>query len=71
MISLVVAIMFIACAINIPTMIVYLKGLQFQINDPKCSADVNDVKKNILMTKIVQVFNTVICLVTLILCSLL
>ena len=58
--EVIVPILFVALAINIPVTIAYLIGLQFQITKPNCKQDVNDVKKNILMTKIVQVFNVLI-----------
>ena len=58
--EVIVPILFVALAINIPVTIAYLIGLQFQITKPNCKQDANDVKKNILMTKIVQVFNVLI-----------
>lgn len=58
--EIIIPILFVALAINIPVTIAYLIGLQFQITKPNCKQDVNDVKKNILMTKIVQVFNVLI-----------
>lgn len=58
--EVIIPILFVALAINIPVTIAYLIGLQFQITKPNCKQDVNDVKKNILMTKIVQVFNVLI-----------
>ena len=64
-----IPLLFVALAINIPAMIAYLKGLQFQIKDPNCPQDVNGVKKNILLTKIMQVFNTVVLLILIILLS--
>lgn len=61
--EVIIPILFVAIAINIPVTIAYLLGLQFQITKPKCKQDVNDVKRNILMTKIVQVFNLLIYIV--------
>ena len=58
--EVIIPILFVAIAINIPVTIAYLIGLQFQINKPNCKQDVNDVKRNILMTKIVQLFNLLI-----------
>lgn len=66
MLEVIVPIIFVALAINIPTMIAYLIGLQFQIEDKNCPQEVRDVKRNILLTKIMQVFNTILCIVLLI-----
>ena len=64
-----IPILFLALAINVPTMIAYLIGLQFQIKDPNCPKEVTNVKRNILATKIMQVFNVIVTLVLLILLS--
>ena len=64
-----IPLLFVALAINIPTMIAYLIGLQFQIKEPNCPQDVKDVKRNILITKIMQVFHTVVLLILIILLS--
>lgn len=66
MLEVIVPIILIALAINVPTMIAYLIGLQFQIEDKNCPQEVRDVKRNILLTKIMQVFNTILCIVLLI-----
>jgi hypothetical protein len=58
--SFIIALVFIALAINVPTMIAYLIGLKFQITDYGCPEEVKSVKTNILMTKIVQVFNVIV-----------
>lgn len=58
--SFIIGLVFIALAINVPTMIAYLKGLQFQIKDYGCAEEVKSVKSNIRMTKIVQVFNVIV-----------
>lgn len=68
--SICVPILFIALAINIPTFVAYMIGLQFQIKDYNCKEDVRDVKRNILMTKIVQGINVVVMLILIILLSL-
>ena len=60
MLEVIVPIIFIALAINIPTMIAYLIGLRFQIEDKNCPQEVQDVKHNILFTKLIQVFNVVL-----------
>lgn len=70
MLEVIIPIVFVALAINIPTMIAYLIGLQFQIEDKNCPQDVNAVKRNILMTKLVQVFNVVILVALMVLCHL-
>lgn len=70
MIEVIIPIIFVALAINIPTMIAYLIGLQFQIEDKNCPQDVRDVKHNILFTKIVQVFNVILFIIIMILCHL-
>ena len=64
-----IPLLFVALAINIPATIAYLIGLQFQIKDPNCPEDVKNVKKNILVTKIMQVFNTIVLLTLIILLS--
>lgn len=58
--SAIIAIVFVALAINVPTMIAYLIGLKFQINNFGCPGEVKSVKTNILMTKVIQVFNVVV-----------
>lgn len=65
--NIITGILFIALAIDIPTMIAYLAGLKFQIEDKSCPTEVRDVKNNILATKLVQVFNVVILLALMIL----
>lgn len=65
--SIIIGIIFIALAINVPTMIAYLIGLKFQINDFNCKQEVNDVKRNILMTKIIQILNVIILAILMIL----
>jgi hypothetical protein len=65
-----IPILFIALAVNIPVFIAYLIGLQFEVKNPSCKEDVNDVKRNVLMTKIVQGFNVLILLVLIIIFSL-
>lgn len=58
--EVIIPILFVAIAINIPVTFAYFIGLQFQVTKPNCKQDVNDVKRNILMTKIVQLFNVLI-----------
>ena len=70
MLEIIVPIIFIALVINIPTMIAYLIGLRFQIEDKNCPEEVRDVKHNILFTKLIQVFNVVLLIVIMILCHL-
>ena len=67
--SICIGLIFIALIINVPTMIAYLIGLKFQITDFNCKDEVKGVKTNILMTKIIQVFNVVIFLTLIILLS--
>lgn len=70
MLEIIVPIIFVALVINIPTMIAYLIGLRFQIEDKNCPEEVRDVKHNILFTKLIQVFNVVLLIVIMILCHL-
>ena len=70
MIEVIIPIIFIALAINIPTMIAYLIGLQFQIEDKNCPQEARDVKRNIFFTKLVQIFNVLLLVVIMILCHL-
>lgn len=67
--TVIIPILFVALAINVPIMIAYLMGLQFQIKNPDCSQDVKDVKNNILLTKVVQVLNVTLFAVLMILCA--
>jgi hypothetical protein len=64
-----VPILFIALAINIPTFMAYMFGLQFEIKDKNCPQDVKDVKRNILLTKVIQGFNVVVMLALIIILS--
>lgn len=67
--SICVPLLFVALAINVPTMIAYLIGLQFQINDFNCPQEVKGVKRNILLTKIVQVINVAVMLTLILIMS--
>lgn len=67
--TVIIPILFVALAINVPIMIAYLMGLQFQIKNLDCSQDVKDVKNNILLTKIVQVLNVTLFAVLMIVCA--
>lgn len=67
--TVIIPILFVALAINVPIMIAYLMGLQFQIKKPDCPQDVKDVKNNILLTKIVQVLNVTLFAVLMIICA--
>lgn len=58
--EVIIPILFVAIAINIPVTLAYLIGLQFQVTKVNCKQEINDVKRNILMTKIVQLFNLLI-----------
>ena len=62
-----IPLLFIALAINIPTLIAYLIGLKFQITDYSCGQEVKSVKRNILMTKVIQGINVAIMLALMIL----
>lgn len=64
-----IPLLFIALAINIPTLIAYLRGLKFQITDYSCEKEVKNVKKNILMTKVIQGINVVVMLALIIILS--
>lgn len=70
MLEVIVPIIFVALVINIPTMIAYLIGLRFQIENKNCPEEVRDVKHNILFTKLIQVFNVVLFIAIMILCHL-
>ena len=52
-----IPLLLLALAINIPTLIAYLIGLKFQIEDFSCKQEVKAVKNNILLTKIIQGIN--------------
>lgn len=62
-----ILLLFIALLINVPVLIVYLIGLKFQITDYNCGQEVKNVKRNILMTKVIQGINVVIMLILMIL----
>ena len=66
MYDIIAPIVFVALAINIPVLIAYLIGLQFQITDYSCKKEVKGVKTNILTTKIVQLINVIIFIVIMI-----
>jgi hypothetical protein len=70
MLNACILLVFLALIVNVPSMFAYLMGLKFQINDMNCSQEVKGVKTNILMTKIIQVFNTVITIALMILLNL-
>ena len=70
MLSACILLAFLAIIVNVPSMFAYLRGLKFQIEDMNCKQEVKSVKTNILMTKIIQVFNTVIAIALMILLNL-
>jgi hypothetical protein len=70
MIDIITLILFVALSINVPIMLAYLKGINFQINNFNCPNEVNEVKNNIRLTKIIQVFNVVILLALIIMINL-
>ena len=70
MIDVITLILFVALSINVPIMLAYLKGINFQINNFNCPNEVNEVKNNIRLTKIIQVFNVVILLAIIIMINL-
>jgi hypothetical protein len=47
----------------------YMFGLQFEVKDKNCPQDVKDVKRNILLTKVIQGFNVVVMLALIIILS--
>ena len=53
--------------INIPLLIALFIGLQLNIENPKCTEEVNGVKNNIRTIKIVNIINVIIFLVSLLL----
>lgn len=67
MVSAIVAILFIALTITIPTAIALLRGLKFTPTNPNCKEDVNDVKMNITAIKVIVTFDAVAMLTAFIL----
>ena len=70
MIEVITLILFVALFVNVPIMLAYLKGINFQINNFNCPNEINEVKNNIRLTKIIQVFNVVILLALIIMINL-
>ena len=65
--NLITVILFISLAINIPTAIANIIGLNLQIDDKSCLEEVKSVKLNRRIVKWVQYFNVIVLLVVMIL----
>ena len=65
--NLITVILFISLAINIPTAIANIIGLNLQIDDKSCLEEVKSVKLNRRVIKWVQYFNVIVLLVVMIL----
>lgn len=65
--NLITIILFISLAINIPTAIANIIGLNLQIDDKSCLEEVKSVKLNRRVIKWVQYFNVIVLLVVMIL----
>jgi hypothetical protein len=65
--NLITVILFISLAINIPTAIANIIGLNLQIDDKSCLEEVKSVKLNRRVVKWVQYFNVIVLLVVMIL----
>ena len=68
--SICIPLLFVALSFNIPTLISYLIGLKFQINDMNNPQEVKGVQRNIRLTKIVQGINVAVMLALIIMLSL-
>jgi hypothetical protein len=69
MTNFIIALLFIAVAVNVPATLALLKGLMLTTTESSCPQEIKDVKNNILAIKIIQTANTVIFAVALLVIS--
>ena len=64
---LIIILLFIAIVINLVTTIGWFIGYQLQVDNPSCKEDVQNVRKNKLVLKVISLITTVLLITCLIL----
>ena len=67
MVHLITILLFITIVVNLVTTIGWFIGYQLQVDNPSCKEDVQNVKKNKLVLKIISLITTVLLITCLIL----
>lgn len=67
MVHLITILLFITIVVNLVTTIGWFIGYQLQVDNPACKEDVQNVKKNKLVLKIISLITTVLLITCLIL----
>ena len=67
MVHLITILLFITIVVNLVTTIGWFIGYQLQVDNPSCKEDVQNVKKNKLVLKMVSLITTVLLITCLIL----
>jgi hypothetical protein len=67
MVHLITILLFIAIVVNLVTTIGWFIGYQLQVDNPSCKEDVQNVRKNKLVLKVISLITTVLLITCLIL----
>ena len=67
MVHLITILLFITIVVNLVTTIGWFIGYQLQVDNPSCKEDVQNVKKNKLVLKVISLITTVLLITCLIL----
>ena len=67
MVHLITILLFIAIVVNLVTTIGWFIGYQLQVDNPACKEDVQNVRKNKLVLKVISLITTVLLITCLIL----
>lgn len=67
MVHLITILLFITIVVNLVTTIGWFIGYQLQVDNPACKEDVQNVRKNKLVLKIISLITTVLLIICLIL----
>lgn len=67
MVHLITILLFITIVVNLVTTIGWFIGYQLQVDNPSCKEDVQNVRKNKLVLKIISLITTVLLITCLIL----
>lgn len=67
MVHLITILLFITIVVNLVTTIGWFIGYQLQIDNPSCKEDVQNVRKNKLVLKVISLITTVLLITCLIL----
>ena len=67
MVHLITILLFISIVVNLVTTIGWFIGYQLQVDNPSCKEDVQNVKKNKLVLKVISLITTVLLITCLIL----